>query len=179
VLCFCLCAAGVSRPVGYAPLERSQMLKVLSHGSRPVGYASPEPRRVREILSHGSRPVGYAPPEPSRMLKVLSHGAGRWLGGCDGLRHGRSAAGFRGGMEKGGTNRRLKNEDQNQKRPTANQRQTIKRHENINRRSRHESSHTENRIATINPTPKSSFWRFPCETFASVPVPRKSPRHPH
>ena len=33
VLCFCLCAEGVSRPVGYAPPEPSRMLEVLSHGA--------------------------------------------------------------------------------------------------------------------------------------------------
>jgi hypothetical protein len=31
------------------------------------------------------------------------------------------------------------------------------RQENINRRSRPESNHTENRTATIHPTPKSGF----------------------
>jgi hypothetical protein len=30
------------------------------------------------------------------------------------------------------------------------------------RQSHHESINTENRTATINPTPKSSFRRFPC-----------------
>jgi hypothetical protein len=33
--------------------------------------------------------------------------------------------------------------------------------ENTNGSSRHETSHTENRTATINPPPKSSFRRFP------------------
>jgi hypothetical protein len=59
------------------------------------------------------------------------------------------------------TNRRLKSEDQNQKRPKTNQQRKIKHQENTNGRSRDETSYTENRTATINPTPKSSFWRFP------------------
>src|ERR1035437_8185449 len=54
----------------------------------------------------------------------------------------------------------LNSEDQNQQRPKTNQRLRIKRQENINGRSRHETSHTENRTATIHPTPKSSFRRF-------------------
>jgi hypothetical protein len=33
VLGCCLCADGVSRPVGYAPPEPSRMLEVLSHGA--------------------------------------------------------------------------------------------------------------------------------------------------
>ena len=37
-LCFCLCPAGVSRPVSYAPPELSRMLEVLSPGaSRLLG----------------------------------------------------------------------------------------------------------------------------------------------
>jgi hypothetical protein len=59
--------------------------------------------------------------------------------------------------------RRLNSEDQNQKRPKINQRQRIKRQENTNGRSRYETSHTENGTATINPTPKNSFRRFPPE----------------
>jgi hypothetical protein len=52
-------------------------------------------------------------------------------------------------------------EDQNQQRPKTNQRQRIKCQENTNGRSRHETSHAENRTATINPPPKSDFRRFP------------------
>src|ERR1035437_7554636 len=55
---------------------------------------------------------------------------------------------------------RQNSEDQNQKRPKTNRPRRIKRKENTNRRSHHETSHTENRTATINPTPKSSFRRF-------------------
>ena len=40
----------------------------------------------------------------------------------------------------------------------------INRQENTNRKSRYETSHTKNRTATIYPTPKSSFRRFPYET---------------
>src|ERR1035437_4157101 len=43
---------------------------------------------------------------------------------------------------------RLNSEDQNQQRPKTNQQQRIKRQENTNRRSHHETSHTENRTAT-------------------------------
>src|ERR1035437_110787 len=62
---------------------------------------------------------------------------------------------------------RLNSEDQNLKRPKTNQQQRIKRQENTNRRSHHETSHTENRTATINPTPKSSFRRFLKESIGS------------
>ena len=55
---------------------------------------------------------------------------------------------------------RLKSEDQNPQRPKTNQPRRTKRQENTNGRSCHESSHTENRTATINPTPKSSFRGF-------------------
>ena len=56
---------------------------------------------------------------------------------------------------------RLNSEDQNLKRPKTNQPQRIKRQENTNRRSHHETIHTENRTATINPTPNFSCKRFP------------------
>jgi hypothetical protein len=58
---------------------------------------------------------------------------------------------------------RLKSEDQNQKRPKTHQPRRIKRQENTHGRSRDETSHTENRTATINPTPKSRFRRCPLE----------------
>ncbi len=64
-------------------------------------------------------------------------------------------------VEAAATNRRLNSEDQNPKRPKTHQSRKINRQENTNRRSRHESIHTENRTTTINPTPKSSFRRFP------------------
>jgi len=84
------------------------------------------------------------------------------------------------------TNADRKSEDQNQKRPRTNQQRKINRQENTNRKSRYETSHTvhppsrkwrgyagrENRTATstlrssycggrVNPTPKSSFRRYP------------------
>jgi len=58
------------------------------------------------------------------------------------------------------TSRRLKTEDQNHKRLKPNQPQTIERQENTNGMNRDETINTENRTATSNPTPKSSFRRF-------------------
>ena len=54
-------------------------------------------------------------------------------------------------------------EDQKPRRPKTHQPRRIKSQESAHRRSHHESIHTENRTATVNPTPKSSFRRVPFE----------------